>query len=478
MILPFVKVDGSDLREFLFVRVMYCVEIFIEGSDPKFFSGKGKGSMSKYFEFEKLGTNYRTEFIAGLTTFLAMAYILFVNPNTLSQAGMDKGALFTATALAAAIGSLVMGIVAKYPVALAPGMGLNAFFTYTVVIGYGIPWQTALSGVLVSGTALVILTMTGIREMIINAIPDALKHAVSAGIGLFIAFVGLINAGIVINNDSTLVGIGDLTSPKVLLAIFGLIVSVILLTIGIRAAIFYGMILTSIVGMIFGLIPHPTGLHDIIGPVPSLAPTFGQALFHLQDIFSLQMLVVILTFMFVDFFDTAGTLVAVASQARIMENGKLPRAGRALTADSSGTVFGAILGTSSTTSYVESTAGVAVGGRSGFTAVVAAMFFLLSLVFSPLLGIITSQVTAPALIIVGVLMVTNLKEIDWDKVEIAIPAFFTFLMMPLTYSIATGIAIGFIFYPITMLVKGKAKEIHPIMYILAIIFILYFIFLN
>ncbi|MGG3853248.1 NCS2 family permease [Caldifermentibacillus hisashii] len=434
--------------------------------------------MKNYFEFDKLGTNFRTEFIAGLTTFLAMAYILFVNPHTLSATGMDQGALFTATALAAAIGSFVMGIVAKYPVALAPGMGLNAFFAYTVVLGYGIPWETALSGVLVSGVVLVILTMTGIREMIINAIPESLKYAVSAGIGLFIAFVGLINAGFVVNNDATLVGIGDLTSPTVLLAIFGLLISSILLTIGIKAGIFYGMIITSIVGMIFGLVPHPTGLNDIIGPVPSLEPAFGQALFHLQDIFSIQMLVVILTFMFVDFFDTAGTLMAVATQAGIMENGKLPRAGRALTADSSGTVFGAILGTSSTTSYVESTAGVAVGGKSGFTAVVTAVFFLLALVFSPLLEIVTSQVTAPALIIVGVLMATNLKFVEWDQIEIAIPAFFTVLMMPLTYSIATGIAVGFIFYPITMLVKGRAKEIHPIMYILAVIFILYFTFLS
>ncbi len=434
--------------------------------------------MKNYFEFDKLGTNFKTEFISGLTTFLAMAYILFVNPHTLSATGMDQGALFTATALAAAIGSFVMGIVAKYPVALAPGMGLNAFFAYTVVLGYGIPWETALSGVLVSGVVLVILTMTGIREMIINAIPESLKYAVSAGIGLFIAFVGLINAGFVVNNDATLVGIGDLTSPTVLLAIFGLLISSILLTIGIKAGIFYGMIITSIVGMIFGLVPHPTGLNDIIGPVPSLESTFGQALFHLQDIFSLQMLVVILTFMFVDFFDTAGTLMAVATQAGIMENGKLPRAGRALTADSSGTVFGAILGTSSTTSYVESTAGVAVGGKSGLTAVVTAVFFLLALVFSPLLEIVTSQVTAPALIIVGVLMASNLKFVEWDQIEIAIPAFFTVLMMPLTYSIATGIAVGFIFYPITMLVKGRAKEIHPIMYILAVIFILYFTFLS
>lgn len=433
--------------------------------------------MKKYFEFDKLGTNFKTEIIAGITTFLAMAYILFVNPQTLGVTGMDEGALFTATALAAAVGTLVMGLVAKYPVALAPGMGLNAFFAYTVVLTYEIPWQTALSGVLVSGIVLVILTLTGIRELIINAIPNNLKLAVGAGIGLFIAFIGLINAGIVVNNDATLVGIGDVTSPTVVLAIFGLVVSVILLTRGVKAGIFYGMIITAIAGMIFGLIKPPTSIGDIVSPVQSLEPIFGHALFNLDNIFTIEMLVVILTFMFVDFFDTAGTLVAVASQAGIMKDGKLPRAGRALASDSSGTVFGAIFGTSSTTSYVESTAGVSVGGRSGFTAVVTAILFLLALFFSPLLGIVTSEVTAPALIIVGVMMVTSLKHIEWEKFEVAVPAFFTVLMMPLTYSIATGIAIGFIFYPITMVIKGRAREIHPIMYALFIVFILYFIFL-
>jgi adenine/guanine/hypoxanthine permease len=433
--------------------------------------------MKKYFHFDELGTNFKTEVIAGITTFLAMAYILFVNPQILSETGMDQNALFTATALAAAVGTLVMGLVAKYPVALAPGMGLNAFFAYTVVLTYGIPWQTALSGVLVSGIVMVILTLTGIREMIINAIPTNLKLAVGAGIGLFIAFIGLINAGIVVNNDATLVGIGDLTAPTVVLAIFGLVVSVILLTRGIKAGIFYGMIITSIVGMIFGLVPFPTGISEVVSSVPSLEPIFGHALFNLDNIFTIEMLVVILTFMFVDFFDTAGTLVAVASQAGILKDGKLPRAGRALASDSSGTVFGAIFGTSSTTSYVESTAGVGVGGKSGFTAVVTAICFLLALFFSPLLAVVTPQVTASALIIVGVLMVSNLKNIEWDKFEVAVPAFFTVLMMPLTYSIATGIAIGFIFYPITMMVKGRAKEIHPIMYAMAIIFVAYFIFL-
>ncbi|WP_339229417.1 NCS2 family permease [Oceanobacillus sp. FSL K6-2867] len=434
--------------------------------------------MKKYFQFDELRTNYRTEFMAGLTTFLAMAYILFVNPSILSEAGMDEQAVFAATAIAAAVGSLFMGVIAKYPIALAPGMGLNAFFAYTVVLGYGIPWQTALAGVLASGIIFIIFTLTGLREIIINAIPSNMKLAVGAGIGLFIALVGLINSGIIVSDEATLVSLGDLTSPTVLLAIFGVVVSVILLTLGLKAGIFYGMILTAIVGMIFGLIAVPSGIGSIVSSVPSLEPTFGQAFMHFGEIFTLEMLVVILTFLFVDFFDTAGTLLAVARQAGLVKDNKLPRAGRALFADSTATVVGAVVGTSTTTSYVESTSGVAVGGRSGFTSVVTAGFFLLALFFSPLLSVVTAEVTAPALIIVGVMMASALKHIEWDQFEIAVPAFLTVLMMPLTYSIATGIAIGFIFYPITMIVKGRAKEIHPIMYGLFIVFILYFIFLS
>nr|WP_249226148.1 NCS2 family permease [Oceanobacillus jordanicus] len=426
--------------------------------------------------------------MAGLTTFLAMAYILFVNPSTLSLEGvdqlpngvtrMDQGAIFAATAIAAAVGTLFMGIIARYPIVLAPGMGLNAFFAYTVVLGYGIPWETALAGVLASGLIFIVLTLTGIREKIINAIPANLKMAVGAGIGLFIAFVGFQNANIIVGDDATLLALGDMTSPTVMLAVFGVIISVIFLTLGFKGGIFYGMVITAIVGMIFGLISPPQGLGGVVGEVPSLAPTFGQAFSHFGEIFTIEMLVVILTFLFVDFFDTAGTLVAVATQAGLMKDNKLPRAGKALFADSAATVVGASLGTSTTTSYVESTAGVGAGGRSGFTAVVAAGFFLLALFFSPLLSIVTSEVTAPALIIVGVLMASSLKSIEWDQFEIAVPAFLTVVTMPLTYSIATGIAIGFIFYPITMLLKGRAKEIHPIMYLLFVIFILYFIFLN
>jgi AGZA family xanthine/uracil permease-like MFS transporter len=444
--------------------------------------------MKKYFEFDKLGTNYRREVIGGLTTFLAMAYILIVNPLMLSLDGitcipdemrMDKGAVFVATALAAAVGSLFMGLIARYPIGLAPGMGLNAFFAFSVVLGMGIPWQTALTGVLFSGLIFIVLSLSGLRETIINAIPTQLKYAVGAGIGLFITFLGFQNANIIVADPNTLVALGDLSNGPTLLAIFGLVITVIMMVRKINGAIFYGMITTTIVGMIFGLINLP---EKVVSGVPSVAPTFGaafEAIF--QDPTSLlttQFLVIVITFLFVDFFDTAGTLVAVANQAGLMKDEKLPRAGKALLADSMATVTGAVFGTSTTTSYIESSAGVAAGARTGFASIVTGLLFLLALFFSPLLFVITSEVTAPALIIVGVLMASSLGNIEWKRFEIAVPAFFTIIAMPLSYSIATGIAIGFIFYPITMIVSGRRKEVHPIMYGLWIIFVLYFMFIK
>ncbi len=443
--------------------------------------------VKNYFQFDQLGTNYKREIIGGLTTFLSMAYILIVNPLTLTLQSvpdlpdalrMDQGAVFVATALAAAVGSLVMGLLAKYPIALAPGMGLNAFFAYSVVLTMGIPWQTALTGVLFSGLIFMVLTLSGIRETIINSIPAELKLAVGAGIGLFITFVGFQNSGIIVKDDAVLVGLGNLASGPTLLAVFGIIITVVLMTRGVNGAIFIGMVVTAIVGMIVGLIDKPDA---IVSAAPSLEPTFGAALGPIFNdpgtLFTLQMLTVILTFLFVDFFDTAGTLLAVANQAGLTKDNKLPRAGKALFADSCATVVGAILGTSTTTSYIESSAGVAAGARTGFASVVTGILFVLSIFFFPLLGVITAPVTAPALIIEGVLMVSAIGDIDWKKFEIAVPAFLTIIAMPLTYSIATGIAIGFVFYPITMIVKGRAKEIHPIMYLLFVIFILYFIFL-
>ena len=431
--------------------------------------------LNKFFKLEELGTNVRTEFTAGLTTFLAMAYILFVNPDILGAAGMDKGAVFTATALSAIIGTLIMGLLANYPVALAPGMGINAFFAFTVVIGAGIQWETALTAVLVSGILFLLLSLSGVREKIINGIPATLKLAVAAGIGLFIAFVGFQSAEIIVADEATLVKLGDFTHGPTALAIFGLIVTVILMAFKVKGGVFYGMVITAVVGVIFGEVELPT---QIVSGVPSIAPTFGKAFFHFGDIFTWEMAGIILTFLFVDFFDTAGTLVAVASKAGLMKDNELPRAGRALLADSSATVVGAVLGTSTTTAFVESATGVGVGGKTGLTSVFTSLFFFLALFFSPLLSVVTSSVTAPALIIVGVLMASSLKDIAWDQIEDAIPAFLTVIIMPLAYSIATGIAVGFTFYPITMLITGKGKKIHPIMWGLSIVFVLYLIFLS
>ncbi|MGE7114037.1 NCS2 family permease [Lysinibacillus sp. NPDC047702] len=437
--------------------------------------------MKKYFMFDELGTNYRREFLGGFTTFLAMAYILVVNPLTLTLADvkdlpdalrMDYGAVFVATAVSAAIGCFIMGLLAKYPLALAPGLGLNAFFAYTVVLVNGSPWQHALAAVFISGIFFLLLTLTGLREKLINAIPMELKLAVGAGIGLFIAFIGMQNAKIIVNNDATLVGIGNLRDPQVLLAIFGIIVTVILMVRGIKGGVFYGMVITSIVGMITGQVGLP---EKVFSAPPSISPTFGALFSAFSDpsFYTLSMLSVILTFLFVDFFDNAGTLMAVANQAGLVKDNRLPRAGKALISDSIATIVGSIFGTSTITSYVESSSGVAAGARSGFASIVTGCLFLLALFISPLLGVITSAVTAPALIIVGVLMVASLGQIAWNRFEIAVPSFLTMIMMPLTYSIATGIAVGFIFYPLTMIIKGKAKEVNPIMYVFAIIFLLY-----
>jgi adenine/guanine/hypoxanthine permease len=447
---------------------------------------RGERSMKKFFKFEELGTNYRREFLGGFTTFLAMAYILAVNPFTLTLGDvadlpdalrMDYGAVFVATALAAAVGSLIMGIFANYPIALAPGLGLNAYFAYTVVLTQGHPWQYALAAVFISSVFFLLLTLSGLREKLINAIPVELKLAVGAGIGLFITFIGLQNSEIIVGNAATLVHIGDLTKPSTLLAIFGIFVTIILMVRGIHGGVFYGMIITAVVGMIFGVIDTPS---KVVSTVPSIEPTFGSLFSALGDpgFYTQSMLVVVLTFLFVDFFDNAGTLVAVANQAGLMKENKLPRAGKALFADSIASMVGSIFGTSTTTSYIESSAGVAAGARTGFAAVVTAGFFLLSLFFFPLLEVVTSAVTTPALVVVGILMVSSLGKIEWAKFEVAVPAFLTIVAMPLTYSIATGIAVGFIFYPIVMIVKGRIKDINPIMYIFFVIFALYFIFLQ
>ncbi|EIA25267.1 Xanthine/uracil/vitamin C permease, partial [Candidatus Arthromitus sp. SFB-2] len=377
--------------------------------------------------------------------------------------------------LAAAIGTLIMGLHANFPVALAPGMGLNAFFAYTVVLLLGYTWQQALAGIFISGILFMILSLTGLREIIINSIPTSLKHAVGTGIGFFIAFLGFQNAGIIVNNDSTLVGLGDFTDFSVLIAIIGLVITLILMVRKIPAAIFIGMVITAIIGIFLGVVDLP---QQVIAPIPSISQTFGALFEALPTIFSKDIILVIFSFLFIDFFDTAGTLMAVGFRAGFVnEKGELLRANKALLADSTATVIGAILGTSSTTSYVESLAGVEVGAKTGLASVFTSIFFLLMLFCSGLLTVVTPSVTAPALITVGVLMASSLSNIEWGKIEIAIPAFITIIMMVLGYSISEGIASGFVLYPIMMWAAGRRKEVHPIMWVLTLIFLVHFIFL-
>ena len=431
--------------------------------------------LNNYFKLSSLGTNIRTEFLAGLTTFISMSYILFVNPSVLGASGMPTGAVFTATALAAALGTAIMGIVANYPIGEAPALGINAFFAYTVCIGMHVKWQTALASVFVASIIFILITLFKLRELIIDAIPADLKYAISVGIGLFIAFLGLQDGGLIVKNDSTLVGLGSLDNPLVWITIFGLLVTIILMILGVPGAIFIGMVAGAIFGIATGQIALP---HKFISFAPSLAPTFGQAIFHVKDINTLQMWIVVLTFLLVTFFDTAGTLIGLAQQAGLMKKNKMPRVGKALASDSTAMLFGSIFGTSPVGAFVESSAGIAVGGRSGLTAVFVAMFFLISMIFSPLLGIFTTQVTAPALIIVGVLMAQNTAQIHWEKLEIAVPAFLILIGMPLTYSISDGLAWGMITYPIAMVSARRGKEVSPVMWALFVIFIIFMWVLN
>lgn len=434
-----------------------------------------KEKLLSYFEIEKLGTTVRREILAGFTTFISMAYILFVNPTVLGASGMDEGAVFTATALASAIGCILMGVLARYPIGTAPALGINAFFAYSVCLGMGIPWETALAGVFVASLIFILITIFKLREMIIDAIPADLKYAISGGIGLFIAFLGLNEGGVIVSNESTLVGLGSLSVGSTWLTIFGLVVTAILLIRRVPGGIFIGMVASTILGLVTGLIPMPS---QLVSAAPSLKPTFLVALKHIGDINSLQMWVVVLTFLLVTFFDTAGTLVGLANQAGFMKDNKMPRVGKALASDSTAMLAGSLLGTSPVGAFVESSAGIAVGGRSGITAVTTGILFLFGLFFSPLLSVVTSQVTAPALIIVGVLMAQSLRQIEWGKLEIAIPAFLILIGMPLTYSISDGIALGLIFYPITMIAAKRGKEVSPIMYLLFFVFIGFMWILN
>lgn len=432
--------------------------------------------LNKVFHLQDAHTTVKRELIAALTTFVSLSYILFVNPNILHAAGIPAGAAFTVTAIATAIGCLIMALVANYPIALAPTLGSAAFFAYNVCGNMHINWQTALAAVLVASILFVLITALHLRELVVDAIPQDLKYAISAGIGLFIAFIGLQNGKLIVDSSSSLVTLGKFSSPAVWITLFGLILTVILMSMNVPGSIFIGMIITAIFGICIGQIPLPT---SFISTPPSIAPTFGQAIFHLSDINTPQLFIVVLTFLLVTFFDTAGTLIGMTEQAGLVDkNGKIPRIGRAFAADSTAMIEGAILGTAPLGTSVESSAGIAMGGKTGLTAMFIGIFFLISMIFSPLLAVIPTTVTAPALIIVGVLMASNLKKIDWEKFEIAFPSFLIVVGMPLTYSISDGLALGMIAYPITMIATKRYKDVSIMMYVLFFIFIGFFLITN
>ncbi|MFD1396286.1 NCS2 family permease [Kroppenstedtia eburnea] len=432
--------------------------------------------MDRFFAFKEKGTNIRREVLAGLTTFLTMVYIVVVNPAVLEKSGMDFGAVFVATVLASAISTLIMGIFANYPIAIAPGMGLNAYFAFSVVGHSRIGWEVAMGAVLVAGILFLALSVTRFREALIQAIPPSLKFGITAGIGLFIAFVGLKAAGIIVNDEVNLVGLGDFHAPETILSLFGLFATLVLMTLRVPGALFLGMILTTVGAWVAGLFQFP---EKWVTMPPSMAPTFGAAVTALPQVFEQGLYAVIFAFLLVTLFDTTGTMIGVAEQAGLVKEGKFPRMRAALMADAVGVTAGAVMGTSPTSAYVESTTGVAVGGRTGFTAVVVSLLFLVTLFFEPLVAKIAglSAITAPVLIIVGCLMMGGLAKVRWDDFEEAFPAFIVMLSMPLTFSIATGIAFGFITYPLLKLVRGKGKEVHPLLYLFMVLFILQLTFL-
>jgi len=428
--------------------------------------------LDKYFKITENKSTLRTEIIAGITTFMTMVYILAVNPSILSACGMDKDAVFTATALSAVVATLVMALVAKLPFALAPGMGLNAFFAFTVVLGMGYSWEFALTAVFLEGIIFLILTAFNVRELIVDSIPLNLKHAVSVGIGLFIAFIGLKGTGLIVDNPATLVSLGDMKNPAVLVGMVGVLIIGVLLVKKIKGAILIGILSSTIIGLLVGVTIVPENFTFVSLP-PSIEPVFFK--FDFSQVFTFDMLIVLFTFLFVDMFDTVGTLVGVSSKAGMLDkDGKVPRVKQALFADSIGTFVGAILGTSTVTTYVESAAGVAEGGKTGMTALTVAAMFVLSLFFAPIFMIIPAAATAPALVIVGLFMISPITNINLDDYTEAIPAFFTIIMMPLTYSIAEGIAFGMLSYVFLKLLTGKYKEVKPMMYVIAVLFLIKF----
>ena len=427
------------------------------------------GLLEKLFKLSENKTTFRTEVLAGVTTFLTMCYIIIVNPIILSETGMDYGAVFVATCLAAAIGCFVMGLIANYPIALAPGMGLNAYFTYSVCLGMGVPWQTALAAVFVSGIVFILISFLKVREAIVNAIPMSLKLAIGGGIGLFLALVSLKNSGLVVGNPVTLVALGDLKDPKGLLALLGFLMIIVMHHFKIRGAIIISILAVTVLATLMGL----NDFKGVVGAIPDISPTFMQMDF--EGLFSASLIGVIFVFFLVDLFDSTGTLVGVSHRAGLLKDGKLPRLKKALFADSSAIVAGAALGTSSTTPYIESASGVAAGGRTGLTAVMVGVLFLACLFLSPLAMSVPGFATAPALLFVAVLMIQGIVQIEWDDITEAVPAFLTIIFMPFAYSIADGIAMGFISYALVKLLTGKAKTVPYMVWIIAVLWVFKFV---
>ncbi|EGV36811.1 NCS2 family permease [Neisseria weaveri] len=426
----------------------------------------------RLFKLSEHGTSVRTELLAGLTTFLTMCYIVIVNPLILSETGMDIGAVFVATCISAAIGCFIMGLFANYPIALAPGMGLNAYFTYAVVKGMGVPWQIALGAVFMSGLIFILFSFFKVREAIVNALPMSLKMSIAAGVGLFLALIALKGAGVIVANPATLVSMGDVHNPAALLAMLGFVMIVMLDYYRVRGAIILSILAITVIAIAMGL----AEFKGVVGSVPSVAPTFMQMDFN--GLFTASMISVIFVFFLVDLFDSTGTLVGVSHRAGLLQDGKLPRLKRALFADSTAIVAGATLGTSSITPYVESAAGVSAGGRTGLTAVTVGVLMLACLWFSPLAQSVPAFATAPALLYVGVQMMRSAVEIDWNDLTEAAPAFLTIVFMPFSYSIADGIAMGFISYAVIKLLCNRAKDVPPMVWIVAVLWAAKFWFLG
>ena len=429
--------------------------------------------LERYFEFQKLNTSWKTEILAGITTFITMAYIVFVNPSILKDAGMPVPAVFAATCLSAAFATILMGVFARYPIALAPGMGLNAYFTYTVVKGMGVPWETALGAVFLSGVAFLGLTLVGIRQWIIAAIPPALYAAVSAGIGLFIAFIGLRNAGIVKADPATIVTMGNLREPSTALAAFGILTIAALRAWNVRAAILIGILVTTLVGALVGLVhwqPQTFSWGDLSGTIMHL---------DVRGAAGLGLLDIVFVFLFVDMFDNIGTPMAVTKKAGLLDtDNKIPRVNRILFTDATATIAGSLLGTTTVVSYIESAAGVAAGGKSGVTSVVTGLLFVLTLFAAPLIGTIPAAATAPALVVVGGLMMSAIAEIDWEDVCVAVPAFLTLVTIPLTFSIANGLACGIISYVVIYVARGRGREVPWAAYVLAAVLMIRFFYIG